>query len=529
MLSFDSDGRNFGEPHRHHEHRSDGPMERRVGGRDCNVGRVRCRRSLRRTNIRAMLRHRSRRCKSTRSCDRSRTTYARRRRFSRPHRLRFAVAEGGVTASRQSVDETAILYKQGLAKAIELVDANDSRFEAETSYAAAQFAVAEAYLALRRWGSSPSERSCDEVVLNRHGWSRWCSFFRRAHAAANRRRAQHQLAERADTRADRPWNSRSKSLPSIFGKSATSSPRPEPSPRSSRCKSPHALRAPSTKSRSPKARTSRRDKCSRPSRANRYQVAVDQAKAAVEKASATQAQAEAQLARRAGANAAHPGLVTGEDIATFQTNVQTAKADVAAAQQQVKVAQLNLRDSFVKAPITGTIQTRTVETGQYLQAGTVLATLLQRDPLLLKFQVTEQDAPRLKPGMPVNLSMRESANTYTAAINRGGLCRSDVATSWRSPRSSTTRITNIGCVPARFATCRFRSAERDPPQSSPKARFVRAKKAFWRTSSKARPRKSASSPKACTRPVVSSKSRTGSRLVTFSCSSAKSRSATARR
>jgi outer membrane protein TolC len=59
-------------------------------------------------------------------------------------------AQGGVTASRQSVDETAILYKQGLAKAIELVDANDSRFEAETSYAAAQFAVAEAYLALRQ-------------------------------------------------------------------------------------------------------------------------------------------------------------------------------------------------------------------------------------------------------------------------------------------------------------------------------------------------------------------------------------------
>jgi len=59
-------------------------------------------------------------------------------------------AEGGVTSSRQSVDETAILYKQGLAKAIELVDANNSRFLAETSYAAAQFAVAEAYLALRQ-------------------------------------------------------------------------------------------------------------------------------------------------------------------------------------------------------------------------------------------------------------------------------------------------------------------------------------------------------------------------------------------
>jgi len=150
---------------------------------------------------------------------------------------------------------------------------------------------------------------------------------------------------------------------------------------------------------------------------DRYQVAVDQAKAQVDKASASEAQAEAQLARRAGANAAHPGLVTGEDIATFQTNVETAKADVAAARQTVKVAQLNLRDSFVKAPITGVIQTRTVETGQYLQPGAVLATLLQRDPLLLKFQVTEQDAPRLQTGMPVSISLRESTHSYQASIN----------------------------------------------------------------------------------------------------------------
>lgn len=58
-------------------------------------------------------------------------------------------AQQAVTAAQQSVDETTILYRQGLAKAIELVDANDSRFSAETGYATAEFSVAEAYLALR--------------------------------------------------------------------------------------------------------------------------------------------------------------------------------------------------------------------------------------------------------------------------------------------------------------------------------------------------------------------------------------------
>jgi outer membrane protein TolC len=62
----------------------------------------------------------------------------------------FRVAQDAVKASRQNVDETAILYRQGLAKAIELVDANDSRFTAEVNYAGAQYTMAEAYLALRQ-------------------------------------------------------------------------------------------------------------------------------------------------------------------------------------------------------------------------------------------------------------------------------------------------------------------------------------------------------------------------------------------
>jgi RND family efflux transporter MFP subunit len=46
----------------------------------------------------------------------------------------------------------------------------------------------------------------------------------------------------------------------------------------------------------------------------------------------------------------------------------------------------------------------------------VLATILQREPLLLRFQVTEQDAPRLKPDMQVNLQLKESPRTFTGKI-----------------------------------------------------------------------------------------------------------------
>jgi outer membrane protein TolC len=62
----------------------------------------------------------------------------------------FESATQARDASRLNVDETAILYRQGLAKAIELVDANDSRFTAEVNYAGAQYTMAEAYLNLRQ-------------------------------------------------------------------------------------------------------------------------------------------------------------------------------------------------------------------------------------------------------------------------------------------------------------------------------------------------------------------------------------------
>jgi outer membrane protein TolC len=62
----------------------------------------------------------------------------------------FRAAGDSTTFARQNVDETAILYRQGLAKAIELVDANDSRFTAEVNLSSAEFTMAQAYLGLRQ-------------------------------------------------------------------------------------------------------------------------------------------------------------------------------------------------------------------------------------------------------------------------------------------------------------------------------------------------------------------------------------------
>jgi RND family efflux transporter MFP subunit len=148
----------------------------------------------------------------------------------------------------------------------------------------------------------------------------------------------------------------------------------------------------------------------------RFSLAVAQAKAELGKATAMQADAEAMVARREGATKDHPGLIPGEEIASDKTRVLTAKADSDVAVQALRTAQVNLRDSSVVAPIDGVIQTRTVETGQYVQAGYVMATLLRNDPMLLHFQVEPDDAPRLKPGMTATFTMRETQRTFNAKL-----------------------------------------------------------------------------------------------------------------
>lgn len=152
----------------------------------------------------------------------------------------------------------------------------------------------------------------------------------------------------------------------------------------------------------------------------RYQLAVNVAKAQLAKAQAAQSDTEAQATRRQGATDAHPGLIPGEEVASYQTKAVTAKADTAVAQENEKSAELNLRDSFVRAPMDGIIQTRTVETGQYVNPGYVMATLLRNDPMLLRFNVEPADAPRLKPGMTASFTMRETQRQFTAKISLVG-------------------------------------------------------------------------------------------------------------
>jgi membrane fusion protein, multidrug efflux system len=148
----------------------------------------------------------------------------------------------------------------------------------------------------------------------------------------------------------------------------------------------------------------------------RYRLAVQAASASVNKQLAAKAEAEAGYSRRVAVSEKNPGLIRGEEVEMWRTRVQTANAELAQTQAAVAQARLNLRDAFVRAPVSGIIQTKTIETGQYVPVGTVMATLVQRDPLLLRFQVPEQEAQPLRPGLVARFSVTEGQAAHQARI-----------------------------------------------------------------------------------------------------------------
>ncbi|CAG0962474.1 partial Multidrug resistance protein MdtA, partial [Anaerolineae bacterium] len=147
-----------------------------------------------------------------------------------------------------------------------------------------------------------------------------------------------------------------------------------------------------------------------------YRNARDGAKARLEKAEAAAADAEFGLNNREKANAKTPGIFSPEEVETWRNKVKSTKAEVSSAKVDVAQAELDLENAFAKAPIGGVIQTRDAQTGAYVQPGALLATLQRRDPLLVRFAVTEQEAGYLSIGKPLTFTARDTPAPLNAKI-----------------------------------------------------------------------------------------------------------------
>jgi RND family efflux transporter MFP subunit len=130
-----------------------------------------------------------------------------------------------------------------------------------------------------------------------------------------------------------------------------------------------------------------------------YENALAQAKAAEAGAAATVTQAQADYVRQTE--------LQGKEFAskaTLETSTATRDSALAVQRQRqsdTKQAEINLSYTQVKAPFDGIVTARQVSIGELVGMGnpTVLATVVQLDPIYVNFNVSEQDVVRLRAGI----------------------------------------------------------------------------------------------------------------------------------
>ncbi len=124
-----------------------------------------------------------------------------------------------------------------------------------------------------------------------------------------------------------------------------------------------------------------------------YKLALDSARAALQKTIANQSLAESQYRRMEPL--LKNGVVTREELDVQAAQVATTKADVAAAETNVATAELNLSYTHIHAPISGRIGQHLVDIGNLVQAQeTLLATIQSIDPIYAQFDLSESDLLR---------------------------------------------------------------------------------------------------------------------------------------
>ncbi len=136
-------------------------------------------------------------------------------------------------------------------------------------------------------------------------------------------------------------------------------------------------------------------------------------------ASVRQAEADARLAQANLSRAealVSKGFISKADIDQRTATRDGALARVAVARAQLAENNARIERLNVRAPATGLVLSRNVETGQVVSPAAVLFRIAEGGVLEMRAQVAEQDMARLKPGMPASITPVGSMTSYRGKV-----------------------------------------------------------------------------------------------------------------
>ena len=155
------------------------------------------------------------------------------------------------------------------------------------------------------------------------------------------------------------------------------------------------------------------------------QAQLAAAKAALASKQATAAKVERDLAQQQAL--AKQGFIAQSALLQFQTSLDTARADVAAAQAQIEqyavraqTAHTNLGYTRITAPMGGVVVAIVTDEGMTLNANQTAPTIIKLADLstmTIQAQISEADVPRVRPGMAATFTLLgEPDLRYSASL-----------------------------------------------------------------------------------------------------------------
>lgn len=135
----------------------------------------------------------------------------------------------------------------------------------------------------------------------------------------------------------------------------------------------------------------------------RYALQAAQAEASWKKAAADVERARQERQRRE--ELAGQELVAAEELNRARQEFDRLEAEADAAKATYDLSLQQRRRAELRPPRAGVIDTRAVETGEYVRVGTSLATLVDTSRLRLRFKVSETDSLRAAPGQSVRFGV----------------------------------------------------------------------------------------------------------------------------
>jgi multidrug efflux system membrane fusion protein len=146
---------------------------------------------------------------------------------------------------------------------------------------------------------------------------------------------------------------------------------------------------------------------------DRYRLEAARAEAAHRRSIADWRRAESEMSRREALE--KDQLVAAEELTRARLEAERLEADAAASKAVLDIALQNLKRSDVRPPRAGVINTRSVQTGQFVQAGTVLATLVDIGRLRLRFKVSEGESLKAREGQTVSFRIASLGDSEFSA------------------------------------------------------------------------------------------------------------------